>query len=246
MNILLVEDETRIADFVIRGLNAEGWSVQHAPDGESALARMQDERFDAVILDVLLPGMTGREVCKIMRARKNFTPVLMLTALDALDERVAGLMGGADDYMAKPFAFEELIARVQALVRRSKEFKLDAGTDVLACGVLTLDTSSMVFKVAGADVEMTAREQAILRLLLANAGKLLSRERIINAVWGATADPLTNVVDVYVARLRKKLGLAGEMIRTVRGLGYRLLETDGSDSTGDGGGDGESAAEPQA
>lgn len=241
MNILLVEDETRVADFVIRGLRAEGWSVQHSPDGESALARMQNERFDAVILDVLLPGMTGKEVCKIMRTRKNFTPVLMLTALDALDERVAGLRLGADDYLAKPFAFEELIARVEALVRRSREFRLDAGTDVLACGALTLDTTAMVVKVAGAEVELTAREQAILRLLLANAGKLLSRERILNAVWGATADPLTNVVDVYVARLRKKLGLAGEMIRTVRGLGYRLTEASGSESFGDGAGDAEPA-----
>lgn len=242
MNILLVEDETRVADFVIRGLSAEGWSVQHAPDGESALARLHNERFDAVILDVLLPGMTGKEVCKIMRSRKNYTPVLMLTALDALDERVAGLRLGADDYLAKPFAFEELIARVQALVRRSREFKFEAGTDLLACGALTLDTASMVVTVAGAEVELTAREQAILRLLLVNPGKVLSRERILNAVWGATTDPLTNVVDVYVARLRKKLGAGGEMIRTVRGLGYRLTESAGTDSKADGGDEAEAGA----
>ncbi len=222
MNILVVEDEARVADFIRRGLRAEGWAVEHTLDGEAALAILGERSFDAVVLDVMLPGITGSEVCRIMRARKIFTPVLMLTALDAVEERVAGLGAGADDYLAKPFAFDELIARLQALVRRATRFGDASGEPRLACGPIAFDRAALKVTVEGEPVNLTAREREILTLFLNNPGRVLSRERLLNAAWGHTADPLTNVIDVYVGRLRRKLGPAGRMIETVRGAGYRL------------------------
>ncbi|MCP4185232.1 MAG: response regulator transcription factor [Hyphomicrobiales bacterium] len=222
MNILLVEDEMRVADFISRGLKSEGWPTEHAPDGETALELLRDHDYDVIVLDLMLPGISGLDVCQKMRARKNFTPVLMLTALDSTDERIAGLRLGADDYLPKPFDFEELLARIQALHRRSIAFQSGAPGDHLSFRGLVLNRESMQFFVDGKEIYLSSTELGLLTLFLSNPDKLLSRERILNAVWGIQEDPLTNIVDVYVGRLRKKIGQYGNHISTVRGTGYRF------------------------
>jgi len=225
MNLLLVEDEQRVADFIQRGLRAEGWTVTLAPDGETAVELLANDDFDVVVLDLMLPGMDGQDVCRCMRARNNFTPILMLTALDSVDDRVAGLRLGADNYLGKPFDFDELVARIEALARRASRFQSDeTRREVLAIGQLSFDTRSLEVRCCEQLVELSAKERGILQLLMAHPGRVHSRERILNALWNISEDPLTNVVDVYVSRLRKKLGACGEYIQTVRGAGYRLAE----------------------
>ncbi len=222
MNILLVEDESRVADFISRGLRSEGWTVEHALTGEMALEFLAASEFNVVILDLMLPGISGQDVCRKMRARKDYTPVLMLSALDATDERVEGLRLGADDYLVKPFDFDELVARVGALDRRHNAFIADPDADVLKYQGIEFNTRSLVVKVDDIEIDMTSRERGMLLLFLSNEGRVLGRERILNSVWAAQEDPLTNVVDVYVGRLRKKLGRCGELVQTVRGHGYRF------------------------
>ncbi len=218
MNVLIVEDEPRVADFLRRGLKAEGWSVTHAPDGETALQLLGDGAFDVVTLDLMLPGLSGLDVCRAMRARRDPTPVLMLTALDGTDERVAGLRIGADDYLPKPFDFAELLARIEALARRAR---MVAAVEP-AEGGLVFDPVSYRTTVDGTEVELSVKERDLLVMFLANRSRVLSRERILNAVWGIQEDPLTNVVDVTVARLRRKIAPYGDRIATLRGTGYRF------------------------
>jgi len=226
MHVLLVEDETRVADFIQRGLKSEGWVVTVAADGETGLEMMAQDRFDVVVLDLMLPGVGGHDVCRRMRARKDLTPVLMLTALGKPDDRVTGLRMGADDYLAKPFDFDELVARIEALSRRAAGFREEqAGEHLLTVGELSFDTHSLEARTGDLAVELSAKERDILHLLMTNSGKVYSRERILNAIWNVSEDPLTNVVDVYVSRLRKKLGPCGTYIQTVRGAGYRLSAT---------------------
>jgi DNA-binding response OmpR family regulator len=222
MNILLVEDEARVADFIRRGLSAEGWAVDHAADGEDALEHAASNCYDVILLDLMLPGIQGQDVCRKLRARKSKTPILMLTALDSPEEKVDGLKLGADDYLAKPFDFDELIARVEALHRRATGYTSDAGEAILTSGSLTFDRSSLQVTVGGAEIELSKKERDLLLLFLTNCGRVLSRERILNSVWGLNADPLTNVVDVYVGRLRRKIGAEGERIVTLRNVGYRM------------------------
>lgn len=222
MNILLVEDETRVADFVMRGLRAEGWIVAHAPDGETALDVLSNEPFDIVILDLMLPGISGQDVCRMMRARKNFTPVLMLTALDASDERVDGLNIGADDYITKPFDFDELIARALALHRRNNSYIQEPHKAVIELGAVHFDTTSLRVNISGRSINLTSKERDILKLFITNPDRVFSRERILSSVWTINEDPMTNVIDVYIGRLRKKLGECDVVIRTVRGIGYRM------------------------
>ena len=222
MNLLLVEDEARVADFIVRGLRAEGWVVTHAPDAETATELTRQERFDVIVLDLVLPGMQGQDFCRKLRARRDLTPVLMLSALDALDERVAGLRLGADDYMGKPFEFDELIARIEALARRSAQFSEPPGQSLLQVGAIALDLESLQATVDGELLDLTAKEREILKLFLSKPGRVFSRERILNSVWGTNEDPLTNVVDVYVGRLRRKLGRHCDKLQTVRGAGYRF------------------------
>ncbi|NRB03528.1 MAG: response regulator transcription factor [Rhodobacteraceae bacterium] len=222
MNILLVEDESRVADFIRRGLSAEGWAVDHAADGEDALEHAASNSYDVILLDLMLPGIQGQDVCRKLRARKSKTPILMLTALDSPEEKVDGLKIGADDYLAKPFDFDELIARVEALHRRATGYALDTSENVITSGSLTFDRSSLQVTVDGAEIELSKKERDLLLLFLTNTGRVLSRERILNSVWGLNADPLTNVVDVYVGRLRRKIGAEGERIVTLRNVGYRL------------------------
>ena len=222
MNVLLVEDEARVADFVLRGLRAEGWTVTHAPDGETGLELARQDRFDVIVLDLMLPGLPGQDFCRKLRARRDYTPILILSALDALDERVEGLRIGADDYMVKPFEFDELIARVEALARRSGRFAEAAPETVLSAGAIALDLDTLEATVEGEPLDLTAKEREILKLFLSKPGRVFSRERILNSVWGASEDPLTNIVDVYVGRLRRKLGPQGDKLQTVRGAGYKL------------------------
>ena len=231
MNILIVEDDARVAAFLERGLRAEGYRVQVARNGTDGLARarevaqqMQNDATPALlVLDVMLPGMTGLEVCQALRAGGVQLPILMLSALSALEDRVAGLRLGADDYLAKPFAFEELLARIEALLRRSRD-TAPAASSRLTVADLVLDRDTMRVTRAEFQLTFTARELALLELLMSAPGRLFSRERILANVWGTNEDPLTNVVDVYIRRLRSKIddGNAQPLIHTVRGLGYRL------------------------
>ncbi len=222
MNILLVEDEARVADFIRRGLSAEGWAVDHAPDGEDALELAATNTYDVILLDLMLPGIQGQDVCRKLRARKSKTPILMLTALDSPEERVEGLKIGADDYLPKPFDFDELIARVEALHRRANGYARDLSETEIICGDLKFDRTSLQVSVAGQEIKLSKKERDLLLLFLTNTGRVLSRERILNSVWGVHEDPLTNVVDVYVGRLRRKIGAEGQRIVTLRNVGYRM------------------------
>jgi DNA-binding response OmpR family regulator len=222
MNVLLVEDEARIADFIQRGMKSEGWEVCVAAHGEAALAMIDAEGFDVIVLDLMLPGISGQEVCRRLRAKQNLTPVLMLTALGDVEDRVSGLRMGADDYLVKPFDFDELLARAEALVRRASAFvDAEAESHLLIAGSLSFDTRTLEVRCGDHRITLTPRERDILKLLLSSPGKIFSRERILSTVWRVHEDPLTNVVDVYVGRLRKKLGACGESLETVRGAGYR-------------------------
>ena len=232
MNVLIVEDDDRIADFLVRGLGAEGYRVQRASSGPEGLrlareladrARADPTDAGVVLLDLMLPGLSGLEVCQSLRAAHVEIPILMLTAMSALEDRVTGLRMGADDYLCKPFAFEELLARVEALARRGRSLR-QAPSTRLVVGDLQLDRVSMRASRAGRPIELTARELALLELLMSSPGRLFSRERILSNVWGTNEDPLTNIVDVYIRRLRSKVddGFDAPLIHTVRGLGYRL------------------------
>jgi len=231
MNILVVEDDARIADFLERGLRAEGHRVQVARTGPEGLALAREASLGehggdtptVLLLDVMLPGMSGLEVCQTLRASQVHLPILMLTALGTLEDRVSGLRLGADDYLVKPFEFEELLARIDALARRGHR-QATATREVLMVADLELDTRAMRASRAGRPLGLTARELALLELLMSSPGRMFSRERILANVWGTNEDPLTNVVDVYIRRLRTKIDLGGArpLIHTQRGLGYRL------------------------
>lgn len=222
MRVLIVEDETRIADFLQRGLRAEGHFCVVANDGESGLKLALEGDFDLLLLDLILPRMHGHEVCQQLRMKGLKTPIIILTGMDSQDDVVAGLRMGADDYMTKPFSFEELLVRMEAVLRRSQD--VASQDPVLRHGQLEFDRHSLRFTVEGREIKLTAKELAIIELLMSKPGTLFSRERILSNVWGLNMDPLTNVVDVYIGKLRKKIDNASHpgIIETVRGLGYRL------------------------
>lgn len=221
MNVLLIEDEPRVADFIERGLRAENHGVSRAATGVEGLDLASGE-FDVIILDLMLPDLHGFEVCRRLRSANVLTPILMLTAMDTSDDRVKGLRIGADDYLPKPFDFDELLARMEALVRRASNFQ--PSNNVLTVEDLTLDRDRMTVHRAGDLINLTAKELAILELMMSSPGRVFSRTRILNQIWGYTEDPLTNVVDVYIARLRRKVdGESREpLIETVRGHGYKM------------------------
>ncbi len=229
MRVLIIENETRIADFLQRGLQAEGYFCVLAADGEEGLYLAEEGDFDIILLDLILPKMHGHEVCQQLRMKNNLTPLLMLTAMDGTENIVTGLRLGADAYMTKPFAFDELLARMDALVRRDKTQAEEEV--VLKAGDVVFDRRSLRVWVDGEPEHLTAKELAILELLMSRPGTLYSRERILSNVWGLQMDPLTNVVDVYIGKLRKKLdrGKEPSMIETVRGLGYRLKSPPSAD-----------------
>jgi DNA-binding response OmpR family regulator len=220
MRVLLVEDDKKTAAFVAKALKAEGFAVDQLDDGDEALAVLSTTAFDGVVLDIMLKGRDGLSVLKQMRARENRTPVLLLSARGALNERVEGLNAGADDYLAKPFALDEVVARVRALARRGGDSKMA----VLTVGDLTLDTISRVAKRGGREVELTSREFRLLEYLMRSAGRVCSRMMILEKVWEYNFDPGSNVVDVYVGRLREKIDAdpGPRLLHSVRGEGYLM------------------------
>jgi DNA-binding response OmpR family regulator len=223
LRILLVEDDKRISDFVERGLKAEGYAVDVARCGQDAIDIASEGQFQAIILDLGLPDINGREVCERLRKLGLDTPILMLTARDAVQDKVTGLRSGADDYMTKPFAFEELLARIEVLVRRrSGEIKLDSKELQLSDLQLNVDTHEV--KRGDTVIDLTPKEFALLECFMRMPGKVLSRTRILEQVWGYSADPLTNVVDVYIRQLRRKIDDDFELklLKTVRGYGYKM------------------------
>jgi DNA-binding response OmpR family regulator len=221
MNILVVEDEALITDFLRRGLEAEGYAVDTAACGEDALASLRTHPADVVILDVMMPGMDGFEVLGAIRARDPELPVIMLTARGEVADRVRGLDLGATDYLGKPFAFAELLARIRARTRRPAQNGAQDAS--LAVGAVTLDLLAREAEVDGQRVELSAREFALLAYLMRHPGQVLSRQQILNGVWGYTFDPRSNLVDVYVGYVRRKLTANGRSpIETVRGMGYRM------------------------
>lgn len=216
--ILIAEDEERISSFIKKGLTANGYVVSVAADGVSALDYASTGEFDLVILDVGLPGMDGFEVLRRLRAANNPIAVIILTARDSVADTVSGLEGGADDYMPKPFRFEELLARVRRRLATERAPELT----VLSHGGLNLDLRTRQAEVNGRTVDLSAREFALAETFLRHAGQVLSREQLLSHVWGYDFDPGSNVVDVYVRYLRRKLG--AERFTTLRGMGYRLEE----------------------
>ena len=214
--ILIAEDEARIVSFLEKGLRAGGYTTVAVGTGHDALALARDDSFDLLLLDLGLPGMNGHEVLRAMRARGETMPVVILTARDGVDDTVAGLQGGADDYVTKPFRFEELLARIRLRLRDGASTE----STVLLAGGVTLDLRSRRAAVGDRLVELTAREFALAEVFLRHAGQVLSREQLLSHVWGYDFDPGSNVVDVYVRYLRRKLG--DTVIETVRGMGYRL------------------------
>jgi len=222
MKILVVEDEKKIAAFLERGLKENGFVVTVTRRGDEALELILQSAFDAVVLDVMLPGLDGLSIVRRLRQRGNATPVLMLSARGAVDERVEGLEAGADDYLAKPFAIKEVIARVRALGRRQPE----ARAQVLRVGDLTMDITQHEVRRGSERIELATREYKMLEVLLRNAGRVCGRSLLLEQVWDFNFDPGSNIVDVYVKRLREKIDVGREpkLLHTVRGSGYVLKE----------------------
>ncbi len=219
MRVLIVEDDLRMASLVRRGLTGEGIAADVASRGEDALWMAQAHPYDAIVLDVMLPGLDGFETCRQLRGAGVWAPVLMLTARDAVEDRVAGLDSGADDYLVKPFAFAELLARLRALVRRGEGER----PAVLEVGDLRLDPATREVRRAGNTVELSAKEFALLECFMRRPGEVLSRLHLLEHAWDFAYENRSNVVDVYVRRLRRKLG--ERTLETVRGAGYRLRAT---------------------
>ena len=220
MRILLVEDESRVAGFIAKGLREQAYAVDIAGDGEQALYQAAVNQYDIVILDVMLPLKDGHTVCRELRASGFRTPILMLTARGAVDDRVEGLDSGADDYLAKPFDFKELLARLRALLRRPAALR----PQVLRVADLTLNTASHAATRAGKPVSLTAKEYALLEFLLLHQDRIVGRDAIAEHVWDESFDAFSNVIDVYIKRLRAKLDVGGapRLIHTRRGEGYIL------------------------
>ena len=214
--ILIAEDEPRLASFLEKGLRANGFATTVVPDGPRAALMARDDEFDLLVLDLGLPGKDGTTVLRELRAAGQRMPVLILTARDDVSDKVGGLEGGADDYMTKPFRFEELLARVRARLRDERTVE----PTVLRAGAITLDLRTRRAGSDGRTVDLTAREFTMLEVLIRHPDQVMSREQLLSHVWGYDYDPGSNVVDVYVGYLRKKLGPG--TIETVRGMGYRL------------------------
>lgn len=221
MRILVVDDEPALRDSVARSLRFEGYIVVTAPDGVEALEKLAEVRPDAAVVDVMMPRMDGLELCRRIRAADDRTPVLMLTARDAVGDRVLGLDAGADDYLVKPFAYEELLARLRALLRRSDG---PAGEAVVAVGDLRLDPGSWEVTRGDREITLTRTEFNLLEYFMRNPGQVLTRGQLYEEVWGWNLDDSSNSLDVYIGYLRRKLEADGEprMVHTVRGVGYML------------------------
>jgi two-component system copper resistance phosphate regulon response regulator CusR len=243
MRILLVEDDPRIARFVTQALREQAYAVDATADGEDALFKASVNDYDAVILDVLMPGRDGFEVCRELRANGSSVPVIMLTARDAVPDRVEGLDSGADDYLTKPFEVAELLARLRALLRRGRAVR----PALVTAADLTIDTRAHAVTRAGLSIELTAKEYALLEYLARERGRVLTRAEIAEHVWDENFDPLSNLIDVNINRLRRKIddGFAPPLIHTRRGEGYMLAAPEDlhvsyrdetADEAGEGGG----------
>jgi len=220
MRILVIEDEPRMASVIAKGLREHSYAVDVAPDGAAGLYQTSINDYDVIVLDVLLPEMDGYEVCRELRQRGDTTPVLMLTARAAVDDRIAGFDAGADDYLTKPFSFRELLARIRALLRRDLQLR----PDVLEIEDLIVDSASHRVSRANHDVQLTAKEYALLEYLARRAGQLVSRAEIAAHVWDDSFDPFSNAIEVYMNRLRKKIddNHSTKLLHTRRGEGYIL------------------------
>jgi len=224
MRVLLVEDDIKIASFIIKGLKAAGYAVDHAPDGEEGLRLALSEPYDAAVIDIMLPRLDGLSLIRELRARKVNTPVLILSAKGSVDDRVKGLETGGDDYLTKPFAFSELLARVQALIRRaggiSDPIRLSIGD--LSVNLITREVTR-----GGKTIDLQPREFSLLEYLMRNAGRIVSKTMIMEHVWDYHFDPQTNVVEARISRLRDKIDKDADqkLIHTVRGVGYVIKET---------------------
>jgi DNA-binding response OmpR family regulator len=223
MRVLVVEDERKTASFISKALQAEGFAVDVCHNGDDAWAAARVTPFDAIVLDIMLPGRDGLSLLRQLRERQNATPVLLLSARGEVNERVEGLNAGADDYLAKPFVIAELVARVRALVRRGGETK----SPVLRVADLTLDTVTRQLNRGGVGIELTTREYRLLEFLMRSAGRVCSRMAILEKVWDYDFDPGSNLVDVNIKRLREKIdaGFEPKLLHTARGLGYVIKES---------------------
>jgi DNA-binding response OmpR family regulator len=220
MRILVVEDDRKIAGFIERGLKEERYIVDVARNGEQAIVLAQSLNFDLILLDIILPDIDGVEVCRELRKTKSTVPIFMITAKDLVSDKVKGLDAGADDYLTKPFAFEELLARIRALLRR----KNGRSENILTIGDLELDQIAHRVSRAGKEIELTGKEYALLEYLMLNADRIVTRTMISEHVWHENFDTFTNVIDVYIGYLRKKIdrGWDKKLIQTIRGMGYRM------------------------
>jgi two-component system OmpR family response regulator len=221
MRILVVEDDKKIASFIVQGLKQNGFAVDHCPDGEEALLMARSAPYDTAVVDIMLPKLDGLSLIQKLRSEKLSLPVLILSAKASVDDRVKGLQAGGDDYLVKPFAFSELLARVQALIRRATH---STEPTRLAVGDLTLDLLQRQVTRAGRNIELQAREFSLLEYLLRHAGRVVTKTMILEHVWDYSFDPQTNVVDVVVCRLRNKVDkdFPRKLIHTLRGVGYVL------------------------
>jgi two-component system copper resistance phosphate regulon response regulator CusR len=222
MRILIVEDDRKVGGFLERGLREEQYAVDLCRDGKEAahIARVND--YDVIILDIMLPGKDGFQICRELRGNNVLTPILMLTARDTLEDKITGLTGGADDYLTKPFSFEELLARIRALMRRNQDYK----TGQLRVGGLLLDPVSRKVSRGEKTIDLTGKEYALLEYLMRNKGRILTRTNILEHVWDRNYEGISNIINVYLNRLRDKIdkGTGDPMIRTVRGHGYTIDE----------------------
>jgi two-component system OmpR family response regulator len=221
MHVLVVEDDERVAGHVVKGLKGEGWLVDHVADGRQALFQVAAETYDVIVLDRMLPNVDGLKILQTMRASGDSTPVLILSALGDVDNRVKGLRAGGDDYLAKPFAFSELLARVEALSRRKGVVQ---ETTELGLADLEMNLLTRTVTRRGQAIDLTTREFSLLEYLLRNAGRVVSRSMLLEAVWDYNFDPQTNIIDQHVSRLRQKLDKDFDppLLHTIRGMGYSL------------------------
>ena len=223
MKLLVVEDDREAAAFLVKGLKESGHTVDHAADGREGLMLATTERFDAIILDRMLPGMDGLAIVAALRASDNATPVLILSALDQVDDRVRGLKAGGDDYLTKPYAFSELMARLESLLRRGAGGKTETKLKV---GELEIDLLARTVRRGAAEIELLPREFRLLEYLMKHAGQVVTRTMLLENVWDYHFDPQTNVIDVHISRLRSKIdkGFAQPLLHTVRGAGYMIRD----------------------
>ncbi len=222
MKLLLIEDDKESAKYLLKGLREQGYVVDHAESGKDGLFMAASEKYDGMIIDRMVPEVDGVTIIQTLRASGNETPIIILTALDKVEERVKGLKAGADDYLAKPYSFTELVARIETITRRKSGTK---AVTKLQCGELEMDLLTRSVKRGDKDIDLQAREFALLEFLMRNSGTVVTRTMLLEHVWDYNFDPQTNVIDVHISRLRQKVdkGFDKSMIQTLRGAGYKLV-----------------------